>query len=166
MDPAQHPRKKPERRDRQIEDTRHDPYRSTRKLPDFTLCRDCGLVYRDGRWQRLSEPWALDTAVCPACARTQDRYPAGYLRLSGSFFSEHREEIQQLLANTERRESEEHPLQRVMDRVEEDDGALLITTTGTHLASALATALHRAYGGTMNLRYADQENLVRAAWFR
>lgn len=154
------------RRDRQVKDTRHDPYRAKRKPPEDIVCRGCGLGVRSGRWQRASAPWAAPLALCPACQRTQGPYPAGFFRLSGPFLRVHRAEIEALIRNVEKRETSTHPLQRVIDIEELEGGELLVTTTGSHLARAFAHAVHRAYGGSLQLRYADQENLVRAAWER
>ena len=162
------PRAQPQpiRQDRRVQDTRHDPYRDKRKPSDDTVCRGCGLGVRSGRWQRASAPWAAKETLCPACKRAEGGYPAGFLRLSGPFFCAHRGEIEALLANVEAREARSHPLQRRIELKELEEGAVLVTTTGSHLARALADAVHHAYGGSLQLRYADQENLVRAAWER
>ncbi len=154
------------RRDRLVEDSRHDPYRAPGKPSEDAVCRGCGLGVRSGRWQRCSTPWAPRETLCPACQRTQGPYPAGFLCLRGDFLRGHREEITSLIRHVEAREEAEHPLQRVIGIDEGDDGVLLVTTTGSHLARTLAQAVQRAYGGSLELRYAEGENLVRAVWER
>lgn len=154
------------RRDRLVQDTRHDPYRAKRKPSEDTVCRGCGLGVRSGRWQRSSATWAAPKALCPACQRTQGPYPAGFLKLGGPFLHAHREEIEALLRHVEEREGRTHPLQRIIAIEELEGGDSLVTTTGSHLGRALANAVHRAFGGSLHLRYADRENLVRAAWER
>lgn len=154
------------RRDRQIEDSRHDPYRAKKRPSEETVCRGCGLGVRSGRWQRASAPWAARETLCPACQRSQGPYPAGFLRLSGPFLREHWAEIEALLRNVEERETGTHPLQRIIDISVSEGADRMVTTTGSHLARALAVAVHSAYGGSLQLRYADRENLMRAAWER
>ncbi len=154
------------RRDRLVEDSRHDPYRAPGKPGEDAVCRGCGLGVRSGRWQRVSAPWAPRETLCPACQRAEGPYPAGFFCLQGDFLGEHREEIESLMRHVEAREEAEHPLQRVIDIEDQGDGTVLVTTTGSHLARALGQAVQRAYGGSLQLRYADQENLVRAVWER
>ena len=156
----------PRRRDRLVEDTRHDPYRAPGKPSEDTVCRGCGLGVRSGRWQRVSAPWSARETLCPACQRARGPYPAGFFRMRGPFFREHRGEIEALLRNTEARENRTHPLQRILRIEERGPDGVVVTTSGSHLARALADAVHRAYAGTVQLQYADQENLVRASWER
>ena len=154
------------RRDRLVEDTRHDPYRARRKPPEETVCRGCGLGVRSGRWQRVSAPWAARETLCPACQRSEGAYPAGFVQLRGSFLSRHRGEIEALIRKTEEREGRTHPLQRIIGIEEKEGDAIVVATTGSHLARAIASAVHQAYGGLLRLRYADRENLIRAEWER
>ena len=67
----------PRRRDRLIRERVHDPYQAREKLPDPTVCRDCGAMYRRGRWIWGSAPADAHVAQCPACHRIQDGYPEG-----------------------------------------------------------------------------------------
>ena len=34
-----------------IEEHRHDPYKARHKLPEPTVCSQCGAVFSEGRWQ-------------------------------------------------------------------------------------------------------------------
>lgn len=154
-----------ERRDRLVEDTRHDPYRLDQKLPDSTRCPGCGAVYRSGRWQWRSDSAPAHESTCPACRRTEDHYPAGIVKLGGAFLADHREEILNLLTNLERHERDEHPQQRVMD-IEDAGSEVVVTTTGSHLARAMGEALHRAYEGDLDFAYSERENLIRVSWNR
>ena len=143
----------------------HDAYKSSAKLPTPTLCPECGAVFADGRWRWLPRPDGAYSKLCPACHRIHDHFPAGYVKLEGEFLAQHRAELMQLVRNLEEKEKAEHPLQRVMDIVDED-GGVLVTTTDVHLAHGIGEALHRAYKGTLDSQHNAQEKRVRVRWSR
>jgi NMD protein affecting ribosome stability and mRNA decay len=143
----------------------HDPYQSARKFAEPTRCPECGLVYREGRWTRGAVVPDAHEARCPACARIHDDFPAGYVTLTGDFFRGHRDEILRLVRHCEAKEQAEHPLQRIMQVAEEDDG-VLVTTTDMHLARGIAHAVHAAYSGDLGFHYNREQCLLRADWHR
>lgn len=153
------------RRDRTIEETVHDPYQLRHKPPGTAVCPDCGAVYAAGRWARAPRPEGAVEHRCPACQRIEDRFPAGYVTLSGPFFHAHREEILRLVRNEEARESGEHPLKRIM-AIEEDADSVVITTTDLHLARRIGTAVHHACQGEMEMKYSPDQYLIRVHWTR
>jgi len=155
----------PVRRDRMVQETRHDPYQAKHKLPEPTVCPQCGAVFHDGRWQWLARPAGADEEMCPACHRIHDGYPAGFVTVEGSFFKQHREELLHLVRNEETRAKAEHPLKRIMQIEDKDDG-LLVTTTDIHLARGIGEALHHAYQGELEYHYNERENLLRVVWSR
>lgn len=157
--------RRPDRRDRLIQESRHDPYRAYEKPTEPTVCPDCSAVFRDGRWRWASGPADAPRSACPACRRVRDDYPGGYLSVRGEFAATHRDEILGLARNVEAREKEDHPLKRIMEVRDEGDH-LEITTTDAHLARSLGDALHAAYSGDLDTRYARDENLVRVSWSR
>ena len=143
----------------------HDAYKSSAKLPTPTLCPQCGAVFAEGRWSWLPRPEAAHSEMCPACHRIHDHFPAGYVKLEGEFLAQHRAELIQLVRNLEKKEKAEHPLQRIIDIVDED-GGVLVTTTDIHLAHGIGEALHHAYKGTLDSHYSPEEKLLRARWSR
>ncbi len=153
------------RRDRLIQDARHDPYRSQRKLREPARCPGCGAVFRDGRWQWLEDSTAVPVSLCPACQRIKDAYPAGFVTLSGEFLQEHREEILGLVHNVEEREKAQHPLKRIME-IRDEAGEISITTTDLHLARSIGDALHHAYAGELDYEYAKGADSLRVTWKR
>ena len=153
------------RRDRLLGDERGDPYRERGKLPEPTVCPDCGAVVREGRWQWCSAPFGAAEHRCPACRRIRDDYPGGHLALTGEFQRDHRDEIINLARNLEEREKALHPLERIMDVRDEND-ALVITTTGVHLVRGIANAVAHAYKGELDFHYEDGETLLRMHWHR
>jgi NMD protein affecting ribosome stability and mRNA decay len=155
----------PVRRDRLVQDTRHDAYKAKGKMAEPTVCPGCGAVFHEGRWQWLAKPAQAHEEMCPACHRIHDQFPAGYVSVSGPFFSEHREELLHLATNEEARAKAEHPLKRIM-KIEEQDDGVQITTTDIHLARGIGEALHHAYQGELEYHYNEQENLLRVVWER
>ena len=153
------------RQDRLIREEVHDTYRTKEKLPEPTQCPDCGAVFERGRWT-----WAVEgvadshKTTCPACRRMRDAYPAGYVTLSGSFLGAHRDEIVNLVKNEAKKEAEEHPLKRIMEIKDTDDG-LLVTTTDSHLARSIGDSLARAYQGELDYQYTE-DDMLRVQWNR
>lgn len=153
------------RRDKLIQEKKHDPYQRRQKLPDPTACPDCGAMYRAGRWMRGAPPAGSNEAVCPACQRIRDDYPAGILSLSGEFLEGHREEILALAKHVAERDGQDHPLKRIM-AVREEDDTTLVTTTDGDLARSIGHAIAHAYQGDLQDDPSSQEDLVRVSWKR
>jgi NMD protein affecting ribosome stability and mRNA decay len=156
---------RPLRRDELRQELVHDSYKTKRKLAEPTRCPDCGAVYRDGRWTWGAAPAGAEEARCPACHRVHDRFPAGYVTLSGEFVGTHRDEVLHLVRNREAAEKAEHPLQRIM-AVEDSADGVLVTTTDTHLARGIGEAVHAAFKGELEFKYNKEENLLRVQWTR
>ncbi|MBI4640346.1 MAG: ATPase [Candidatus Tectomicrobia bacterium] len=152
-------------RDRLIREWVHDPYKSKSKLPEPTVCPECGAVFHKGRWQWADKPAHAHEERCPACLRVHDKYPAGFLTLEGQFLQEHREEILNLARNKEAQARAEHPLQRIM-KIEEQEDRILVTTTDTHLARGIGEALHHAYQGELDFHYSEEGSILRVSWRR
>lgn len=155
----------PVRRDRLIQEEVHDTYKSRTKLPEPTVCPRCGAVFHEGRWQWAAKPAGAHEEICPACHRIHDEFPAGFLTLGGKFFREHREEILHLVRNEGEREKTEHPLKRIINIEDHDDG-VLVTTTSIHMARRIGDAVHHAYQGELEFHYNEEENLLRVNWAR
>lgn len=144
----------------------HDPYRDRRKPAEPSACPDCGAVFHDGSWRWLAAPPDAQPQMCPACRRVRDRFPAGFLTLEGEFFRDHRAEVMGLVQSHARHVREEHPLQRLMDIEDRDDGSCLVTTTDVHLARGLGEAVHHAWRGDLAFHYEQGQTLLRVRWRR
>lgn len=153
------------RRDRLIKEKNHDAYQKQNKWPEPTLCPQCGALLTGGRWTWTNTPEPVNEAICPACRRIAERYPAGYVEMGGPFYATHQEEILNLVRNIEQQEKEEHPLERIMSITDDREGTLILTT-GIHLARRLGEALSRAYQGEFSMQYADGEQRIRVQWRR
>lgn len=154
------------RRQKQLlQEPRQDAYREKAKRKGPAQCKECGAAYRNGRWTwRAPQPAARST-LCPACRRTRDGMPAGYVSLSGEFFRAHREEILRRVRLCEQAEKREHPLQRIVEVRDAGEGAL-VTTTGSHLARRIGEALGKSFKGEARYRYRPGDNLLRVTWSR
>lgn len=148
-----------------IVEREHDAYRADHKPPEPTVCPQCHVAFHAGRWQWMSAPAGAHEALCPACRRIQDHFPAGYVTIGGDYFNAHRDELMRLVDHRAERAKAEHPLQRVM-AIEDTADGVLVTTTDMHLARGIAEALHAAHQGTLDFRYEDAQNLLRAHWTR
>jgi len=144
----------------------HDPYRSRAKLRGPCRCKQCGATYLKGRWRWQGlQPPAPATAVCPACRRGNDRYPAGEVTVRGTFVATHGDEARRLIENVAAAESGEHPLHRIMT-LRQRGGAIEITTTDVHLPRRIGHALENAWGGTLTAHYDEQGHYARVTWQR
>ncbi len=148
-----------------LDEPRHDPYQAREKLAEPSVCSVCGAVFHEGRWQWLPRPAHAQQARCPACWRTEDKLPAGYVTIEGPFARAHRDEVRNLVQHLEAHKKAEHPLQRIM-AIDEQDDALVITTTDIHLARGIGEALEAAYKGELDFHYNKDEYLLRVSWRR
>lgn len=163
--PPQDRRPREERyRPREPESAPHDTYARTAKAAGTIVCSGCGVVYRDGRWAFGTPPSTdVEHELCPACQRIRDGYPAGTLRLPAAFLDD-RDETVRLIRNAEEAERAEHPLERLMTLEDEPDGGLVVTTTGIHLARALANKLERRFHRQARIRYPEEEHRIQVDW--
>ncbi len=153
------------RREQLLQGMEHDAYKAAEKLPEPSVCRECGAVFQRGRWSWGAAAADAHPALCPACRRIREHQPAGFVRLTGEFFDAHRDEVLKRVRNCEAAEKRDHPLQRLM-ALEDDGAGLLVTTTDAHLARRIGDSLHDAYKGELDYRYNKDENLLRVTWRR
>ncbi len=116
-----------------IQEKRHDAYQQREKLPEPTVCIKCRAMFQAGRWTWEAAPLGAYTTICPACQRVEDDFPAAHIEIHGNFFKERREEMHNLIRNTEKQEKGEHPLERIMTFAAEEEH-FLVTTTGIQSA--------------------------------
>lgn len=153
------------RQDRLIRERVHDTYRLSGKPKEPTVCPQCGVVFRLGRWQWGERPEGAHEELCPACCRVRDHYPAGFVTLVGPFFEDNREEILNLVRNEGDKEQSERVLKRIM-AIEPGDAGVVVTTTDSHLARRIGEALRRAYQGELDYSYNKEDDTLRVRWNR
>lgn len=160
LKPQTHPR------DHIIPESGSDTYRERAKFPEPTVCPGCSAVFHEGRWSWMDQsPPEANHQLCPACERSRDNYPAGFLTLSGPFLVEHYESVVNTLENEAVQETREHPLNRIMERRREGED-LVITTTDIHLPRRVGEALQNAYKGKLDFHYNKEDQILRARWER
>lgn len=153
------------RRMQMLEGACADAYRPARKPIGSVLCPDCKATFRRGRWRWGMAPAGAVRRQCPACRRIAQRFPAGYVTLSGPFFGAHRDEVLARVRHCETQEKGAHPLERVM-AVEKASGGAQVTTTSVHLARLIGHALERAFKGELSQSYSRGDNVLRVRWSR
>ena len=156
-----------ERRDRLVQEYRHDPYFVRGQYHEPSLCKECGVVFQDGIFEWMKNPPKDASPItCPACRRINEDAEGGIVRLEGGFLKTHWEDIRNLIENTADRETHERPLERILEWRNEDDGTVVIRTTYEHLARRIGEAVHKAYKGDLELQYPGEVKYVRARWVR
>jgi len=153
------------RREQILDAPRQDAYRATEKTRGPAHCRECGAVYARGRWAWAAAQPDSRATLCPACRRARDGMPAGYVSLSGAFLRGHREEVLRRVRRCEEAERRARPLQRILE-VRERGGAVVVTTTDSHLARRIGEALGKSFKGAVRYRYAPGDNRLRVEWSR
>jgi hypothetical protein len=142
---------------------RHDPYEPRGKRAGPLRCGSCGAAYRKGRWQWSDIPGAATLDACPACERTRDKMPAGWITLEGPLVAARGDELMRIALNEATHERGEHPLHRVIDTVRHGD-RVEIATTDVHLPQRIGRAIQRAHHGALVIRYGSNEYSVRVHW--
>jgi hypothetical protein len=143
-----------------------DPYKAAGKTHEPTVCPQCGAVYQHGRWHWAARPEGADAALCQACHRINDHYPAGIVTLTGSFVAAQRDEIIRLARHQEQAEKPEHPMNRIMSIADEAPDRLVISTTDIHLPRRIGEAVTRAYKGALSEHFDEGGYFVRVNWHR
>lgn len=149
-------------------------HRGTRAMTEPAVCRDCGAVYVNRRWES-AESGLTDAqhklrpgraTVCPACLQIRNGEPRGFVYLSGSFYVTHQTEIEELLRNEVARAAADNPLARIMEFTRGKDHKLKVATTTEHLAQRLGHALEKAFGGQTHYDFSHENKLARVTWQR
>jgi len=144
-------------RARRAAQTWTDVYRPPGKLYP-AVCRQCGATEWQGRW-RWDEPLPdLPRVLCPACERSRDGIAAHVIELTGAL-SRWWNEVRGILANVERAEVLEHPLERVM-KIQIHDDRVVVPTTGVHIARRLVAALVRRFRRQLRLSFGDTSTTI------
>lgn len=143
-----------------------DPYIARHKASGPTVCPQCGSVFHEGRWRWGPAPKDASEAICPACHRAKDEYPAGIVTLHSGVVQAKHDEIMSLIYHQEALEKAEHPLNRIIAIEETSADTLTITTTDIHLPRRIGQAIERAYHGRLALHYDEDSYFVRVDWSR
>jgi len=148
-------------------------HRQSRAMSEPGVCRQCGSVYANRRWRAVESTTnkkkqllGSRLTVCPACKQAKSGEPRGFVYIDGTFFVDHREEIQNLVLNEAKRAGKDNPLARILKLSERDGHKLTVTTTTEHLAQRLGHAVEKAFGGTIRFNFSHENKVVRVNWQR
>jgi len=145
-----------------------NPYHEDRKYPEPTVCPRCHLEYRNGSWRAAThtiDAKQPNESHCPACRREIDLLPGGLLYLSGPYLHEHEDEILNIARNQASSAAAHRPLQRIM-WIEKNGESTEIATTNGHLALRIGKAIESACKGSLDIKHAHGDQLVRVYWNR
>lgn len=140
-----------------------DPYQVRHKPHGPAICRQCGVIYHDGRWQWGPRRDDAAEVICPACRRIAERAPAGILTLHGDVALRRKNELTRLAHNQEEAEKGEHPLNRIA-AIEQSDEGLVVTTTDIHLPRRIGEAVKRAFHGSLVMHFDEDGYFARVDW--
>jgi hypothetical protein len=150
----------------------HDSYIPDGHYKEGTRCSQCGAIYHNQRWSldptlvsRVSQEHDGPMVVCPGCRKVEVKDPGGVVTLTGGFWQEHRDEILNLIQNEEKRAMGVNPLERLIE-ITPDGEELVVLTTNEKLAQRLGRALRKAYNGTVEYRWSEDNKLARVIWNR
>jgi len=152
-------------------DTAKDPYLLGLPPEELAVCKVCGVVWHSKHWSLPNEKLTNDAAdksaetTCPACRKSQDKYPEGFVIIKGSFAVEHKEEIINLLHNKEAHALHINPLERIMD-IKDNGEVIEVSTTTDKLAQRIGRMLHKAFGGNVEYKWSSDVKLARVYWSR
>lgn len=136
-----------------------DAYRLQEKMYP-AVCPKCRATEWQGRWRWDEGVPGLAPFLCPACQRIRDGVPAHVLELTGAL-PKWWTEVKGMIGNVERRETCEHPMERVM-KVEVDAERVRVLTTGMHIARQLTAAIVRRFRHGVRLTFAT--HVTRIEW--
>ncbi len=164
-----------DRLDKRLDYKINDPYLDRSQYKDPTICPTCGLVYHGKTWKKdenlkkqLQKDGKVDYKECPACRKIKDNYPLGIIYLSGDYVKDefHRNEILNLVRHEAEKEENSNPLSRIMSIEDDKNGYLVIKTTTEGLAARIGKAIQRAHKGNLELKFSDDQKLLRVIWER
>jgi len=143
------------------------PFRHSEKYASNTPCPECRLLFHDGVWKR-NPPGvkaAAQPKLCPACLAAREGLVGGIVELAGGFTVGHRQELLNRIHNVEAQTAEERPLERIIS-IKEFNGQIIVSATTEHLAARIGKAIHRDFGGELELKYMHEEKFATARWHR
>lgn len=85
--------------------------------------------------------------------------------MSGSFLSDHRDEIVNLINHEGRLAEEKNPEHRVA-KIDRANGGMIVETTDHNLALKIGKALTHAYKGEHEYKFSKGEKFVEVKWRR
>jgi NMD protein affecting ribosome stability and mRNA decay len=140
-------------------------------MKEGVVCDGCGARYENKRWYAgesvptIGRGEGVERIACPACRRMRENNPAGIVTFSGSYLTEHEEEILNTIKNSEERGRSKNPMARIMAINQEGD-QLIVRTTDDKLAQRLGREVFHAFQGNLEYHWSHDQKFVRVNWQR
>ncbi|MDZ7806440.1 MAG: BCAM0308 family protein [Gracilimonas sp.] len=134
-------------------------YINNRKTKPGIACSRCGALHDNGSWTWNALPENIEHDVCPTCTRIDNNNPAGRVIIRGNYFSNHKDDIMQLIDTISKSELSDYPLERLMEMKNGSEETEL-TTTGIHLARRIGYALQLAYDGELSSKQSGDDHII------
>jgi hypothetical protein len=144
---------------------RSDPYKHPGKLVAPSVCSQCGAIYFGNRWHWGPRPAGAHEVVCQACHRTNDKFPAGLVALSGGFVARNQAELIAMARRQEQSEKRDRPLNRILD-IEQEPNRIVVHTADVQLPFRIGEAVRRTYGGTLQRHFDEERYFITMNWHR
>jgi NMD protein affecting ribosome stability and mRNA decay len=148
-------------------------HRPPKTAPGLQVCPSCGAAYVNRRWvqagqsaRHASRTVVPRSVLCPGCRMAAEGTWRGEVRMSGSFLSAHRPEVERLLRNEAARAGEDNPTGRITRWMSDGPDALTVRTTSEHLAKRLGQALHKAFRGRVRYQFSHENKFAHVLWSR
>jgi len=150
-----------------------DPYLREIDYKDSNICPSCKAIYHNKRWQfnddleheiRLNSHY--EEKKCPACRKIQDKYPMGFVFISGNFIDQHKDDILHTVKSEEKRAIDKNPLERIMEIEKKKKNHYKIKTTTDTLAQRIGKILHNSYKGDIEYKFSEDQKILRVFWSR
>ncbi len=160
---------------RQQADDLTDPYKTALEYKELSVCRRCRSIYHDKRWSideklyksLLKDAGKVNYTLCPACQKIQTGYVEGVVELEGDFLFKHKEDILNLINNTEKRANYIDPLEKIIKiDIDDQNEKIILTTTSENLAQRIGKNLEKAYKGSVEYSFSKEDRMARVYWVR
>ncbi len=150
-----------------------DPYLPDIDPGEIAVCTGCHAIFRRRHWffddvlyESVSKKSETHRVVCPACQKIRHGFFEGEVTLApGTFLTEHKEEILNLIHNEEVRAKGFNPLERILS-ITEENGKIQVKTTNEKLTQRIGRLLGKAYQGKTEYHWSEDTKLLRVTWAR
>jgi len=135
------------------------------------ICKFCSSIYEEKHWKSIEKlnPKFIDQmkkTVCPACHAGKGLISDGTLHVTGSFMNQHRQEILNIILNTETREINRDILNRI-ERIDTRPNEITVYTGKNMLAVEIGKKISDAYkGGKLEIKWSKKDKPVEVKWHK
>lgn len=137
---------------------------------DIVMCLECDSVYYEKSWhhrledyKQLSQDKRIKFLICPACRMIKDKTYEGKVSIARPAQKNVEQDLLNLIENVGQRAFKRDPLDRIIE-IKKTKDKIEVLTTENQLALSIAKQIKRAFKGKLNIKWSDQEDVVRIDW--